>query len=485
LGNSAYVLFYHQHYVVLISGSLTKSGESSINCFMRILSYLIGVFAIFLALCSALIAAPVDVQAQGCAGGACGITTTVSPNSGPTGTQVTLSISSGAYPLGGNYAIWWSKTPNMSGNAQSSDPDQQGDPTAVKLAEGSNPKLSQNFNVSLSVPEACNGTNYFHFIRSGKAEQMMNFAFQVTPTLIARDDKVKPRSSINVTGTGFPPSDKISLYVDGEPVEVSAETNTTGSFSADLPLPDLIAGTHVVKATAKKMYNQEATLKVKVVPAIMIEPALPLVGKTATITGYGFAASSEVSIKYDTVSITSSPTSDKNGRFVYNFTVPETSGGTHDITASDKSGNVAVYQMPVESSPPTTPTPVNPTSDRFGIMGTQPVIFNWMPAKDDSGTVVYTLEIADNLNFFPLMPGMRRSGISETSATMTLEPGTYYWRIQAADPSGNKSKWALSPYAFQVGLINVWLIVGAGIVLLVIFIFLLRAFIQRVRGYYY
>jgi hypothetical protein len=82
------------------------------------------------------------------------------------------------------------------------------------------------------------------------------------------------------------------------------------------------------------------------------------------------------------------------------------------------------------------------------------------------------------------MPGMRRSGLSETSVTLNIEPGTYYWRVQAVDPSGNKSKWALSPYAFQVGLISLWAIIGVSLILIIIFVFLLRAFIQRIRGYY-
>jgi hypothetical protein len=92
--------------------------------------------------------------------------------------------------------------------------------------------------------------------------------------------------------------------------------------------------------------------------------------------------------------------------------------------------------------------------------------------------------VAENFNFFPLMPGMRRSGLTESTVTMNIEPGTYYWRVQAVDPSGNKSKWALSPYAFQVGLINLWIVAGAGLLLIVVFILLLRAFIQRMRGYY-
>jgi hypothetical protein len=430
--------------------------------------------AFFLALCAVLI--PIPVQAQGgCVGGKCGVTATVTPNSGPSGTQITIRLESGAYPLDGKYEIWWSKTPTM----------QSDDPTVVKLAEGWNQRMQKSMELSLSIPEASNGTSYLHYIKSGRSEQMMNFAFQVTPGLIAREDKARPRSTLSLTGTGFTPDDQITLSVDGEACELAVKSDRMGAFTADLPMPDVMAGTHVIKATAKKMYNQDATLRIKVVPFIKVEPAMPMVGKTATVSGYGFAGNSEVSIRYDSATITSSPTSDKNGRFVYNFEVPETSDTQHKLVATDKAGNQAVYELPVENNPPTTPTPISPTSDRFGIFGSQPVTFTWMPARDDSGAVVYTVEVADNLNFFPLMPGMRRSNLESASVTLQLEPGTYYWRVQSADPSGNKSKWALSPYAFQVGLINIWIIIGASLVLLIVFILLLRAFIQRVRGYYY
>jgi len=447
---------------------------------MRIYLYLTGLFALFIAVFPALASSP--VEGQGCAGGKCGVTTTLTPNSGPTGTQVTLLIESGTYPLDGKYEIWWSKTPTMSGSG-SADSD-NADPTAVKLAEGWNERLKQSMSLSLSVPQAANGTNYFHYIKAGRSSQMLNFAFTVTPGLVCKQDKVKPRSTVNLTGAGFTPSDKIQLYIDGEPLDFPLESDTTGCFTADLPVPDLMAGTHVVKATAKKMFNQEATLRFKVVPYIIIEPALPLAGKSATVSGYGFAPSSEVSIKYDDAVVTSSPTSDKNGRFTYNFTVPDTSSGKHTLVATDRAGNIANWELPVENNPPTSPAPVSPTTDRFGVIGGQPVTFTWMAGKDDSGAVLYTVEVADNLNFFPLMPGMRRSGVTETSVTMNLEPGTYYWRVQAADASGNKSKWALSPYAFQVGLVNLWVVAGVSLILIIIFIFLLRAFIQRVRGYY-
>lgn len=448
---------------------------------VKIFIYLCGFFALFLAPLAAL--APLPVEGQGCAGGKCGITTTLTPNSGPTGTAVTILIESGTYPLDGNYEIWFSKSPTMQGN---SDPNSDNsDPTAIKLATGWNERLKQSMSLSLSVPPACAGTNYFHYIKAGRATQMINFSFTVTPGLVCKEDKVKPRSTADLTGTGFSPSDTILFYVDGDPLDLPVQSDAIGSFTAALPVPDLMAGTHVIKATGKKLYNQEATLRIKVVPYIVIEPAIPLVGKTATVSGYGFAPSSEVSIKYDQAVVTSSPSSDKTGRFVYNFTVPETTAGTHTLVATDKSGNVAQWELPVENNPPSTPAVISPTTDRFGVFGGQPVTFTWMAAKDDSGIVLYTVEVADNLNFFPLMAGMRRSGLTEPTVTMNIEPGTYYWRVQAVDPSGNKSKWALSPYAFQVGLISLWAIAGVSLVLIIIFIFLLRAFIQRIRGYYY
>jgi hypothetical protein len=441
---------------------------------MKIYVYLTGFFALILA--ASAVVMPLAVEAQGCAGGKCGITTTLTPSSGPTGSQVIISISSGAYPLDGKYEIWWSKSPTMSD-----------DPTTVKLGEGFNERLKQSVSMTISVPEATNGTNYFHFIKAGRTEQMLNFAFQVTPTIIIKSDQVTPRSNASIAGSGFTASDIITFYVDGDPIAATAEIDSdkTGSFTADIPIPDLMSGTHVVKATAKKMFNQEATTRFKTSALIKVEPGVPVVGKTATVTGYGFAANTEVSIKYDSTVVTSSPTSDKSGNFVYNFTVPETSEPKHTVTATDKNGNTATWELPIENNPPTTPTPVSPSSDRVGIMGAQPVTFTWMPAKDDSGTVLYTIEVADNMNFFPLMPGMRRTNVTESSVTMNIEPGTYYWRVQAADPSGNKSKWALSPYAFQVGLINLWVVIGASLILLVVFILLLRAFIRRVRGYYY
>ncbi|MEI7837816.1 MAG: hypothetical protein WCK05_15555, partial [Planctomycetota bacterium] len=60
---------------------------------------------------------------------------------------------------------------------------------------------------------------------------------------------------------------------------------------------------------------------------------------------------------------------------------------------TDKAGNVATWELPVENNPPSAPAVISPTTDRFGVFGGQPVTFTWMAAKDDSGAVLYTVEV--------------------------------------------------------------------------------------------
>jgi len=72
------------------------------------------------------------------------------------------------------------------------------------------------------------------------------------------------------------------------------------------------------------------------------------------------------------------------------------------------------------------------------------ITFKWVGA----GGLTYILEIADNLNFLPCATG--HSGLTQSTCTIDLEPGTYYWRVKAVDSNSNESEWGLSPYPFKV-----------------------------------
>jgi hypothetical protein len=322
------------------------------------------------------------------------------------------------------------------------------------------------------------------FRRDWRPENPYGFSFSVEPNITVSPSTCTPRSNLTVKGTGFPAkNDNIKISLDGKDLSLSILTNDLGSFTSQFTLTDTMAGTHLLRAYNESLSFGDITAGFQVGPTIKLEPEHPDIGSEVTLTGCGFAARSKVSVKYDDSAVSNSPTTDETGNFTEKFVVPETSSSTHVITATDKAGNVATFGMGAEGIPPPSPTPVAPVEQRFGWFGAQPVAFSWTGVTDPSG-VSYVLEVDKSLRFFPLEPGMRKTGLTETNIVMNLEPGTYYWRVKAIDGAGNESPWSLSPYPFQVGFFSgVYLALGA-LIFIIVFIFIVRAFFRRVREYY-
>jgi hypothetical protein len=79
---------------------------------------------------------------------------------------------------------------------------------------------------------------------------------------------------------------------------------------------------------------------------------------------------------------------------------------------------------------------------------------------------------------------MKKTGLTQPTCTLPIKAGTYYWRVKAIDGAGNEGEWAISPYAFNVGFFSIWILVIGGVVCLLIFVLLIRAFFHRLREYY-
>jgi hypothetical protein len=352
------------------------------------------------------------------------------------------------------------------------------------ISEGRFPTDTKNITVSFTIPEAAYGTNFVQYQRGFRPENPYSFSFSVLPGLAVTPPTGTPGSTVTLKGTGFPAkSQNIKISFDGQDVNLSILTSALGSFTGEFTIPDTLAGNHQFKAIDENISFGDITASLQVGPTISLQPEQPEIGSEVTLTGRGFAAKSTVSIKYDDVVVSNSPTTDDTGNFAEKFTVPESSTANHVITATDRAGNVATFGLPLESTAPSVPTPVSPVDERYGWFGSQPVIFNWTSCTDPSG-ITYTLEVDNSLRFFPLEPGMRKTGLTKPNTVMTLAPGTYYWRVKAIDGAGNESAWSLSPYPFQVGLFSgLYLAVGA-VIFLIIFILIVRAFFRRVREYY-
>ena len=79
---------------------------------------------------------------------------------------------------------------------------------------------------------------------------------------------------------------------------------------------------------------------------------------------------------------------------------------------------------------------------------------------------------------------MRKTGLTGTTYSVKIEPGTYYWRVKAVDGAGNEGEWAISPYPFKVGFFSTWYLVIGGLLFLFLFIMLVRVFLRRLREYF-
>ncbi len=344
------------------------------------------------------------------------------------------------------------------------------------------PKNGYSVTDSFTIPEAQYGNHYIQFWRYNR-DDAVNFQFTVRPKLEVMPQQAAPGTIIKVKGTGFPLDGEGTVTFDGKATTIQVAPGANGTFLADFIMPVTIAGDHKFVANSPKVFTDVLTAMVKVVPVITMEPKQPEIGAEVKITGAGFAAKSIMKLKYDNVSIANSPTTAEDGSFVYTFKVPDSSAKDHKITAEDGAGNSAVWSLALEGKAPPKPTPMSPKNERFGWLGDQSVTFTWSAVTDLSG-VTYTMEVAEDLNFFPLKPGMKKVGLTKPDCTLTVKPGTYYWRIKAIDGAGNEGEWAISPYPFFVGFFSTWMLVAGGLVCLLVFILLIRAFFRRLRDYY-
>jgi len=339
---------------------------------------------------------------------------------------------------------------------------------------------------TFTIPEAPYGSYYVQLVRSRRPDVPYGFpSFPVVPDLEVNPSSATPGTTVAIKGTGFPAKNNdIKVSLDGADTKLSITTGELGSFTTEFTIPNTIAGNHQFKAYDENLsFGNDITASLQVEPVVELEPEQPEIGAEVTLTGRGFAASSLVSIKYDDIAVSNSPTTDDNGNFTEKFIVPESSEDDHIITATDRGGNVATFGLPLEGTAPSVPTPVSPVDERFGWFGSQVVVFTWTDCSDPSG-ITYTVEVDNSLRFFPLEPGMRKTGLTKPNAVMRLEPGTYYWRVKAIDGAGNESDWSLSPYPFQVGFFSgLYLAIGA-IIFILVFILIVRAFFRRVREYY-
>ncbi|MBM3175446.1 MAG: hypothetical protein FJZ93_06935 [Chloroflexi bacterium] len=390
------------------------------------------------------------------------------------GAKATITFTSTGRTLGGDCYLWlgqWVTEPTE---------------TNFQLAKVSAPHNSYEVMIDFTVPEVPykvgNYTLTLYNTKVNAEGAAASFNFKILPSLQVSPKQVAPGDQVTLKGTGFTAKQEILLTFDGKDTKQTLKTNGLGSFTTTFDVGNIMSGRHEFKASVPDTFGVESIASITVGPVITLQPNTLTVGEEVIVTGRGFAASSAISIIYDDNVITSSPTTDTNGSFSYTFKVPQSSKAEHTLIATDKAGNKATYGTAMESNPPPAPNPIQPRSDRFGWMGSKVVKFEWTEVSDESG-VIYTLEIAKDLNFFPLEPGMRKTGLTKAVCLVSMPPGTYYWRVKAIDGAGNESPWTLSPYPFKVGFLSLPYLIIGGLLLVLILVLIVRAAFRRISEY--
>jgi len=190
---------------------------------------------------------------------------------------------------------------------------------------------------------------------------LLVMAIPATPAL-AQAMSVNPTSgtagtTVTVNGTGYTLYNGQTLYILFNYVFAQSAAVSNGTFSASFPVPASYTTAMAAPITVQQTsatYDVTNQIGVAVyfnvtARSITVTPTSRYVGEQVTVTGTGFAASSQVTFYWDNVAVTASATTtDTNGAFANaTLTVPPTARGSHTIKAQDASNNSATSTVTV------------------------------------------------------------------------------------------------------------------------------------------
>ncbi|HXZ30046.1 MAG TPA: IPT/TIG domain-containing protein [Dehalococcoidia bacterium] len=348
-----------------------------------------------------------------------------------------------------------------------------------------------SWETSFQIPTSTRGEHKLD--AQGTASQSYNVkdaTFRVTAEISLDKSSGSVGESITMTGSRFSAYDKnIQILFDGEAIVTGITADSQGHWEGSFEVPEIPTGNYTV--TAEGEWTPEAdvsSLIFEIKLDIVLSPDEGHVGTNVTVTGYGFAASKNVSITYDENQETTA-TTDGQGSFEGSFLVPQSQHGEHQVTIGYSAGNVASATFTLESVPPDIPQLISPSDrSRVGLKGRVTPTFEWSAVSDDSG-VSYNLQIATSANVTATGefadPIISVTGLVGTNYTVTeaLPHGTYYWIVQAVDGAENGSGWTAAR-SFRVGSLPLWAFIAIIVAIVVLIVALIRALVRRRRYYY-
>lgn len=144
-------------------------------------------------------------------------------------------------------------------------------------------------------------------------------------------------AGVVATGSGFGAGEIVKLYLDSQSNPSFAQTtaNAIGSFSFTFQMPETPGGAHTIVARGAKS-TKRATAPLRMTSTLARTPVQGPPGTAITVTVYGYAASEQVRLNFDTESgaLLGTATTNAKGTGTVNVTMPEATGGWHDYVGS-------------------------------------------------------------------------------------------------------------------------------------------------------
>jgi hypothetical protein len=325
---------------------------------------------------------------------------------------------------------------------------------------------SGSFTATIKAPKYVAGV---YTITAVQGSVTSNASFTQTNYAVLDKETGAVGSMVTASGSGYASGAKISIKYDGTEL-INTTTDGIGSFSATLKVPPGAAGQHKFIITDG---INPTTITFTVTAAVLLGETSGNINSDLMITGYAFTPGSTITIKYDSINI-STNTADANGSFSTSLKVPPSKGGNHTIIVTDGASAVSVT-FNVEMTPPAEPKLTLPIN---GDKSNASAKFQWNVVSDPSGPVTYTLQVAQDSTFTAIL--LEKTGLTSNIFQLTEDQKlkntekdqSYYWRVKAIDAASNESAWSAAQTFKIGGSFPSWLLITiyvfAGIILLLV-----------------
>lgn len=143
-------------------------------------------------------------------------------------------------------------------------------------------------------------------------------------------------SEVVITGEGFDEQEGITVEYDGADITDDIEgdeTDSDGELTSTFSIPASAAGDHTITVIGDDS-GLEAEAEFTVEPETIISSESGAAGDTITVSGSGFRASKAITVTFDNEAV-ATVVSGANGSFNTSVTVPVRAAGTYEVQVSD------------------------------------------------------------------------------------------------------------------------------------------------------